>query len=314
MISVLIPNYNGAQYIQSCIHSLSEQLESGDEIVVVDDHSTDDSLNLLKNLSKRTPSLVISTNPGKGGASARNHALSISKNPWIQWLDIDDFLGKDKLRQQRTELNKHPNSIVVSPFIPFIGDPKNGALLEKRNWVCSEIVTGADWLASGRMTIPACWLGPRHVFETAGPWDTQLKINQDGEYFARVLANVNSVIFKPDVHVWYRRGNRQSVSHFTAEKADSLFASVESIHKIALTLEDSHRMRQMIANHYQQAIYTAFPFSPARANHAIQALQELPKPTIGNPNTVSLLSKSISKVFGWKTLTRLRLLRNELKS
>ena len=83
MISVLIPNYNGAPFIKGCIDSLSEQLGIGDEIVVVDDHSTDDSLPLLKNLSERNPSLVVSINPNRGGASARNHALSISKHPWI---------------------------------------------------------------------------------------------------------------------------------------------------------------------------------------------------------------------------------------
>lgn len=314
MISVLIPNFNGIPYIEECVDSLSEQLEFGDEIVIVDDHSTDDSLPLLKKLSERNPSLVISINPSRGGASARNHALSISKNPWIQWLDIDDFLGRDKLRHQRLKLEDHPNSIAVSPFVPFIGDPENGTIQENRDWDCSEIVTGADWLASERMTIPACWFGPRRIFEKAGPWDTQLKINQDGEYFARVLAAAESVIFTPNVNVWYRRGNSESVSRFTAEKAASLFTSIDSIHRTALTLEDSDRMRQMVANRYQQAIYTAYPHCPDGLAKAKRILRNLPKPNISNPNAVSLLSRIISTVFGWRTLTKLRLLRNKLSS
>ena len=314
MISVLIPNYNGAPFIKGCIDSLSEQLGIGDEIVVVDDHSTDDSLPLLKNLSERNPSLVVSINPNRGGASARNHALSISKHPWIQWLDIDDYLGKNKLRHQRLKLKDHPNSIAVSPFVPFIDNPENGTIQEDRDWDCSEIVTGADWLASERMTIPACWFGPRHIFEKAGPWDTKLKINQDGEYFARVLAQAESVSFEPNVTVWYRRGNSASVSQFTAEKAASLFASVDSIHKTALALEDSTRMRQMLANRHQHAIYTAYPHCPAGIDRAKTALKELPKPTISNPNAVSSLSKGISSIFGWRTLTHLRLLRNKMSS
>lgn len=173
-------------------------------------------------------------------------------------------------------------------------------------------MTGADWLASGKMTIPACWLASKHLFAEAGPWDTQLKVNQDGEYFARVLAKAKSVYFKPEVNVWYRRGVSGSVSQFTDEKAESLFASEESILKTALALEDSHRMRQMVANRYQHAIYTAYPHCPDGIAKAKTALRSLPKPTISNPNAVSLLSKVIAAVFGWRTLTRLRLLRNNL--
>jgi hypothetical protein len=175
-------------------------------------------------------------------------------------------------------------------------------------------MTGADWLASGKMTIPACWLASKQLFAEAGPWDTQLNVNQDGEYFARVLAKAKSVYFKPEVNVWYRRGVNGSVSQFTAEKAESLFASVDSIHRTALALEDSNRMLQMVANRYQHAIYTAYPHFPDGIAKAQEKLQSLPTPTISNPNAVSPLSRFVSTTMGWKTLTQARLLRARLQS
>ena len=311
--AILIPCYNAAQFIEATLKSAVDNMADGDELVLIDDHSEDESLSVATHfLNQSGINFIAAKNPGKGACAARNHALSISKNPWVQWLDADDLLGKDKLKQQRLKLAKHPNSIVVSPFVPFIGDQENGALEDDRDWSYPEVLTGADWLASGQMTIPACWLGPRHLFEQAGPWDTQLQVNQDGEYFARVLAQAESVIFEPNVTVWYRRGNSASVSQFTAEKAASLFASVDSIHSTALALENSARMRQMLANRHQHAIYTAYPHCPAGIDRAKTALKELPKPTISNPNAVSSLSKGISSIFGWKALTHLRLLRNQL--
>jgi glycosyltransferase involved in cell wall biosynthesis len=311
--AILIPCYNAADFLEATLQSAVDNMDEGDELVLVDDHSEDESLGVATRfLNQSGINFNATKNPSKGACAARNHALFISKNPLIQWLDADDILGKNKLKEQRFKLTNRPNSVVVSPFVPFIGNPETGAILENRDWSCPEVLTGADWLASERMTIPACWLGPRHIFEQVGPWDTQLKVNQDGEYFARILAKAESVIFNPEVTVWYRRGVSGSVSQFTAEKAESLFASEDSILKTALALEDSHRMRQMVANRHQHAIYTAYPHCPDGIAKAKKTLRSLPKPTISNPNALSFLSKLISNVFGWRTLTRLRLLRNNM--
>ena len=289
-------------------------MESQDEIIVVDDSSQDDSFDIAKKiLGSSGFNHQLQAKSYNNACSTRNFAFSIAKGDFIQWLDADDILGIDKLKNQRLKLEGSPNSIVVSPFIPFIGDPQSGAIQEDRTWPSSGMVTGADWLASGTMTIPACWLGSKQLFAEAGPWNTQLKVNQDGEYFSRVLAKAESVIFRPEVNVWYRRGVSGSVSQFTAEKAESLFAGEDAILKTALALEDSHRMRQMIANRHQHAIYTAHPYCPSGIEKAKKTLKELPKPTISNPNAVSLLSKFIALVFGWKTLNRLRVLRKQLK-
>ena len=314
-VSILIPCFNAAEFLRSTLESAIENMEDGDEIILVDDHSTDGSLQLARGfLQNANINFKAVTNPSKGACSARNHAFSHAKNPLIQWLDADDLLGKDKLKEQRLSLAGSPNSIVASPFYPFIGDPVNGAVSEERDWTCSEVMTGADWLASGKMTIPACWMASKQLFTEAGPWDTQLKVNQDGEYFARVLAKAKSVYFKPEVKVWYRRGVSGSVSQFTAEKAESLFASEDSILKTALALEDSHRMRQMVANRHQHAIYTAYPHSEDLETEAEKKLRKLPQPNIENPLAISPLSKLICSAFGWKTLVQLRTWRNRLRN
>lgn len=307
--------FNASPWIAQTLNSVIEQVSHEDEIIIVDDHSIDDSSQKARTILEASDvSFTLAQNKKKGACAARNQALEMSNGDLIQWLDADDILAPDKITRHRDLLSLHPESLIVSPFIPFIDNPISGAIKDERPWDFPHESTPADWLASGVMTIPACWMGYRSTFEKAGPWDNALNVNQDGEFFARAIAAANKVLFEPTTNVWYRRGNSDSVSKFTAEKAASLFSSVDSIHKTALALEDSPRMRQMLANKYQHAIYTAFPHCPKGMAKAKHELKTLPKPTISNPNAISSLSKGFAAIFGWKSLTRLRMFKAQLSS
>lgn len=313
MTSVLIPNFNGAHYIKECIHSLMHQLNSEDEIVVVDDHSTDDSLPLLQSLGQQYPALVVSSNPKKGGASARNHALHLSSGECIQWLDIDDFLGKDKLLLCKHHINENPTELSACPWHSFEGDVLEGTLSNDVDWeTIPEFSTPAQWIARDTFMGLHCYAGHRNLFEQAGPWDESLTINQDGEYFARVVAKSEGVRFTQETEVFYRRSSSSSVSKFSPEKADSLYRSTESMVRTALGLEDSERMRQMVANRWQHFIYTVYPSRPDLIQAAQNNLKKLPEPNISNPNAVSPISQWVSRTLGWKTLTQARLLRSKM--
>lgn len=312
-VSVLIPTYNASPFLEATLLSVVTQIRHTDEIIIIDDHSDDGSLELAKEVLKHNhPNHIAEKNLNKGACSARNRALELSTGTLIQWLDADDILGKGKIDNQRQRLQKDTACIAVAPFIPFAGTIESGIIQDNRTWPAKGEMSAASWLSKAFMTIPACWLGHRTVFEAAGPWNTLLKINQDGEYFTRVLAQAETVLFDPNIEVFYRRNLSNSVSQFSADKAESLYLSIASIHQTALGLEDSFRMRQMVANRYQHAIYSAYPHFPEGQTKAQNQLKTLPPPTISNPNALSPLSQIISQVFGWKTLTRLRLLRKEL--
>ena len=75
---------------------------------------------------------------------------------------------------------------------------------------------------------------------------------------------------------------------------------------VALALEESTRMQQMVSNRYQTFIYTAYPTRPDLIQQATDRLRDLPSPTISNPNAVSPIRRAISATLGWKALTQLR--------
>ena len=99
--AILIPCYNAADYLEATLQSAVDSMDLDDELVLVDDHSEDESLRVATQFLKNSGvKFIIAKNPEKGACTARNYALSISKNPWIQWLDADDILGKDKLKNR----------------------------------------------------------------------------------------------------------------------------------------------------------------------------------------------------------------------
>ncbi|RPH11389.1 MAG: glycosyltransferase family 2 protein [Alphaproteobacteria bacterium TMED89] len=312
--SVIIPCFNAEDTISDALQSCLAQGPVVERILAVDDHSTDCTPSILKEWAESHPQIQVLANPKKGAPSARNLGMKHSTTELIQWLDADDTLGAGKLYVAQKFHLSNPNQLLACPWHSFPKDQSNQQHLNiNTRWInVPNFSTPSDWISEDRHMVPHCYSGHRRLFEQVEPWDESLLINQDGEYISRVIAASEGVTFTREIEVGYRQSSGKSVSRFSPEKADSLFRSTESMERTALSLEDSHRMRQMVANRWQHFIYTAYPSRPDLIQAAQSKLQSLPAPNISNPNAVSPLSKLFSRTLGWKTLTQARLLRSKL--
>src|SRR5215472_15094253 len=96
-VSILIPCYNAERWIARAIESALAQTWSSKEVIVVDDGSTDDSLNVIRAFDGR---VRWETGPNQGGNTARNRLLELAGGEWVQYLDADDYLRSTKLERQ----------------------------------------------------------------------------------------------------------------------------------------------------------------------------------------------------------------------
>ena len=101
-VSIITPCYNSAQYIAQTIASVQQQTLTTWEMIVVDDGSTDDSATIVQTMSEEDGRIKLVQKENGGSASARKLALSMARGEYIQFLDADDQLEKDKLRRQIT--------------------------------------------------------------------------------------------------------------------------------------------------------------------------------------------------------------------
>src|SRR5436190_23584848 len=101
MVSVIIPCYNCEKYITRAIESVLLQTHVNYEIIVVNNNSTDNTVNILNTYVSRHPHLIRLFHEYKKGApAARNKGLYEANGEWIQYLDADDELMPDKLERQ----------------------------------------------------------------------------------------------------------------------------------------------------------------------------------------------------------------------
>lgn len=107
LTSIIIPCYNSAPFISDAIRSCLDQTYSKREIIVIDDGSTDNSVDVLKTFGSK---IYWETGPNRGACSARNRGLQIAQGERIQFLDADDFLHPDKISRQIEALQINPHA------------------------------------------------------------------------------------------------------------------------------------------------------------------------------------------------------------
>jgi len=112
MVSIIIPLHNGEQFIAQTIESVQVQTYSDWEMIIVDDCSTDKSIEVVKNYMKKENRIqLIMLEQNSGPAIARNRAIQEAKGRYIAFLDSDDMWHKDKLLKQ-LEFMQSYNSVL----------------------------------------------------------------------------------------------------------------------------------------------------------------------------------------------------------
>src|SRR5690606_6915996 len=131
MVSVVIPCYNAASFLERAVKSTLRQEISDMEIILVNNNSTDKTADVIKSVVDRYGNearIIHADEPKKGACAARNKGLSLASNRFIQFLDADDEILEGKLKRQ-LQLAESANADIVSGTYEFIA-PK--AIIKRR--------------------------------------------------------------------------------------------------------------------------------------------------------------------------------------
>ena len=258
-VSILIPLYNSEAYIAETISSALAQKWTDKEIIIVDDGSTDKSYEIAKSFESST--VKVYRNPGKGACSARNYAYEKSCGDYIQYLDADDLLSPDKIEKQMHRLLQNSDLQIANCRWGRFSESIESVVWEMQS-IDKDYEKPIDWLCDswllGGMAQTSVWLTPRKLIEMAGGWNESLTINQDGEFFCRVLLRATSICFCDVNGVYYRSGLQSSISQNSKNsviKARSLLDSYNSYYRYAIHIDNSERVRKALATNYLNYIY-----------------------------------------------------------
>ncbi|WBL41311.1 glycosyltransferase family 2 protein [Algoriphagus halophytocola] len=291
LVSILIPNYNKAPYLRETLDSVLNQTYTHWECIIVDDHSTDGSWEILEEYVAKDSRFQLYKRPNNreaGGNPARNFAFEKSNGKYIQWLDSDDLIHPQKIEKQVAQLSTSTQEMVsVANWTSFIGEgmietidpyehcktyspnrwmdyPDNGLQLLLKLWEEISFVPNHAYLISSSIHLKA------------GLWDENLIRNQDGELMARVLLESDGICYLDDLLTYYRKPDRRHQSRKeTFESYQSYLDSLKSYESHILEKQSDLRVkRALVANYERYILMVIFQF-PDLAKEAFKKIKRL---------------------------------------
>lgn len=134
-VAVIIPAYNAAAYIASCLESILSQNYPNLEVLVVNDGSTDDTAAIVSSIAQDDPRVLLKSVPNAGPASARNYALdAIEKHAdYIMFCDADDLMEQNAVQMAVSEANSGAD-VVIMGFNIVEPDQSRSSYSEQTAW------------------------------------------------------------------------------------------------------------------------------------------------------------------------------------
>ena len=242
-IGVVIPCHNAAPWLQETLDSLLGQSLPPDEILVVDDGSTDGSQVIAEGYG---PEVRVISRTSGSAAKTRNFGADHVQGQALMFLDADDVLDPAALETLSAGLMRAPGGIALAPWRRLEQD--GGGHWRIRPASCAPRRPGQDLLAAwltGWYHPPCSVLWSRAALDRTGPWDAQSHCNDDGEMIMRALVKGIPVVEVRGGGAFYRRLPAQQASLSSTRRSTAgLESRLYVLEKIAALLEERGRLRR----------------------------------------------------------------------
>ncbi|HAA29251.1 MAG TPA: glycosyl transferase family A [Cyanobacteria bacterium UBA8553] len=216
-ISVIIPAYNAEKTILETITSVIQQTYSNWEMIVINDGSTDRTLELLSTV--KDARIKIFSYPNGGVPVARNHGLNHATGDFIAFLDADDLWTPDKLELQLAKLQQHPEAGVVYSWAYYMDE--TGESFHADNPIFFEGNVYAELLVRDFIVSGSNCTIRRQAIESVGKFDPSVPGADDWDYWLRLALHWPFVVV-PKLQIFYRQSSGSVSSKVEAMENNNL--------------------------------------------------------------------------------------------
>jgi len=213
-VSVVIPTWNRRAMVREAIASVLAQTGARFELIVIDDGSTDGTLDDLKRLAAgaREDPIVIEIIAHSGPAAARNRGVELARAPLIAFLDSDDRWRAGKLERQLAFMREHPKCVISQTQELWIRDGR------RVNPGRRHLKRGGDiFIDSLRVCLisPSATMMRTDLFRTKGGFDPSMAACEDYDLWLRILVNHEAGLLDEEALVERRGGHPDQLSATT---------------------------------------------------------------------------------------------------
>lgn len=193
MFTTIIPLYNKAPYVTKTIQSVVEQTYRNIEILIINDGSTDDSLEIIQKFDFKNIDYKIINQVNTGVSIARNNAVRLAKYNYIAFLDADDWWEPTFLEEMAVLINKYPDAgLFASSYYKVKNKIKIQAVINFENNFTDNYVDYINLYSKG-IWMPI-WTGAtiikKDVFNDLNGFKSNLKLGEDFDLWLRVCLKI----------------------------------------------------------------------------------------------------------------------------
>ena len=257
LISIIVPVYNSELYINRCLDSLLKQTYKNIEIIIVDDGSKDNSLQLIKGYANKDSRIKVYTQSNQGPSVARNTGLDNATGKYIMFVDADDFIDKNMVANMVEVIKDDTNTLVLCDNSEiWANEIEERKLFDTdKNYIKKVDVIKA--IASGKAGLVCGKLFNKNIIKEHNiKFDKEIKMCEDQIFFLNISRYCDDFIYIPKSLYFYDRRNENSITIKYKEKViDNQIYVINIIKEILKTSDiESDDINYIINNRYIDAI------------------------------------------------------------
>ncbi|MDR3285838.1 MAG: glycosyltransferase, partial [Prevotellaceae bacterium] len=212
MFSVIVPLYNKAAYVEKAVQSIINQTFKEFELIIIDDGSTDNSLQVVKKLRTANHEFRIIEQQNSGVSTARNNGVKLAKYDYIAFLDADDWWAPTFLEEMKDLINEFPEEALYATFYYKVKNHKNTVAkigvpdgFKKGYFDYINAYTVSPWMP---VCIGAVVLS-KEVFNEMHGFKPQLKLGEDFDLWIRIALKYKVVLLNKPL-IYYNQDVEQA--------------------------------------------------------------------------------------------------------
>jgi len=261
LISIVMPAKNAAPYLADCLDSIINQTDLNWELIVTNDHSTDDTVLILEKYAKKDSRIKVLHNKGKGIIEALRLAYAHTVGNFITRMDADDLMASDKLESMKAQLMEYGIGHIALGQVNYFSENKLGDGYKKyETWLNTLIGSADNWKDLYKeCVIPSpCWMVYRYDFEKANAFYSEYWPEDYDLCFRFYQAGLKPIASNKVLHYWRDYDDRTSRNdpHYSDNRFLDLkchyFVKLGLSQKKNLVLWGAGKKGKAIASHFNE--------------------------------------------------------------
>lgn len=263
-ISVIIPIYNVENYIEECLNSIINQTIREIEIIVIDDGSKDNSINIVKKFKDNRIKIIQKENGGL--SSARNVGLRLALGEYIYFIDSDDYLGMDTSLEEMYKLAKENDSdIVIGNAIKYYSEDekyifqRDKELFNQKNMKSEEFLIKA--IKTYSMHSAVCFnMYKKKILIENKLFFKEGYLHEDEDFTPRVFLKANSISIYPENFYIYRFRKDSIIGRKNKKNGEDLLEICTELENIINEIENKELKILLSERTVQLALNTSYTY------------------------------------------------------